>query len=57
MRGFKSFVSAKRFCRSYGELRHFLGLRTRHNQFVPASRRRLLHLRRATIALAILETA
>ncbi len=57
MRGFKSFVSAERFCRSYDELRAFLRLRTRHNQHVPASHRRLLHLRRATSALAILEAA
>ena len=57
MRGFKSFASAERFCRSYDELRNFLRLRTRHNQSVPANRRRLLHLRRATAALAILEAA
>src|SRR4051794_6641445 len=57
MRGFKSFASAERFCRSYDELRNLLRLRTRHNQYVPTSRRRLLHLRRATSALAILEAA
>jgi len=57
MRGFKSFASAERFCRSYDELRDFLRPRTRHNQPVPADRRRLLHLRRATAALAILEAA
>jgi transposase-like protein len=57
MRGFKSFASAQRFCRSHDELRDFLRPRTRHNQHVPASRRRLLHLRRATAALAILEAA
>jgi transposase-like protein len=57
MRGFKSFDAAKRFCRGYDELRHFLRSRTRHNQHVPARRRRLLHLRRATTALAILEAA
>ncbi len=55
--GFKSFASAERFCRSYDELRNFLRPRTRHNQHVPANRRRLLHLRRATTALAILEAA
>jgi transposase-like protein len=44
MRGFKSFTSAERFCRSYDELRNLLRPRTRHNQRVPASRRRLLHL-------------
>ncbi len=57
MRGFKSFVSAERFCRSHDELRDFLRLRARHNQHVPATRRRRLHLRRATAALAILEAA
>ena len=55
MRGFKNFASAERFCRSYDELRGFLRLRTRYNQSVPADRRRLLHLRRATAVLAILE--
>jgi transposase-like protein len=57
MRGFKSFVSAGRFCRSHDELRDFLRPRARHNQHVPASRRRLLHLRRAAAALAILVAA
>jgi putative transposase len=57
MRGFKSFASAERFCRSHDELRNFLRLRTRHDQHIPADRRRLLHLRRATAALAILEAA
>ena len=57
MRGFKSFTSAERFCRSYDELRDFLRLRTRHCQHVPANRRRHLHLRRATAVLAILEAA
>ncbi len=57
MRGFKSFALAERFHRSHGELRDFLRLRTHHNQHVPASRRRMLHLRRATAALAILEAA
>ena len=57
MRGFGSFRSAERFCRSHDELRDFLRLRTRHNQHVPADRRRQLHLRRAIAALAILEAA
>ena len=57
MRGFKSFASAERFCRSYDELRNFLRPSTRHNQYVSARRRRLLHLRRATSVLAILEAA
>ena len=57
MRGFKSFASAERFCRSHDELRDFLRPRTRHNQLVPADRRRLLHLRRAAAVLVILEAA
>jgi putative transposase len=57
MRGFKSFASAERFCRGYDELRNFLRSRSRHNQPVPARRRRLLQLRRATAVLAILEAA
>ena len=57
MRGFKSFASAERFCRSYDELRNHLRPRTRHNQYVSASRHRLLHLCRATAVLAILEAA
>jgi transposase-like protein len=57
MRGFKSFASAERFCRSYDELRNFLRPCTRHNQYASARRRRLLHLRRASSVLAILEAA
>src|SRR5690349_16032289 len=57
MRGFKCFDSAERFCRSYDELRNFFRPATRHNQPIPASRRRLLHLRRTSSALAILEAA
>ena len=57
MRGFKSFDSAQRTCRSFDELCNFLRLPTRHNQSVPANRRRLLHHRRATTALAVLEAA
>ena len=57
MRGFKSYASAERFCRSYDELRNFLRLQTCHNQHITANRRRLLHRRRATTALAILQVA
>ncbi|RKK01156.1 DDE domain-containing protein, partial [Pseudoroseomonas wenyumeiae] len=34
MRGFKSFASAERFCRSYDELRNHLRPCVRHNQHV-----------------------
>ncbi len=57
MRGFKCPRSAARFCRAYDELRDFLRPRSRHNQHVPADRRRLLLLRRTTTVLAILEAA
>jgi putative transposase len=57
MRGFKSFVAAKRFCRSYHELRDFLRPCIRHNQSAPANRWRLIHLRRMTAVLAILQAA
>ena len=57
MRGFKEFEAAARFCRGYDELRNHLRLSTHHCQQVPANRRRLLHLRRANAALAILQVA
>jgi len=57
MRGFKCPRSVARFCRAYDELRNFLRLRTRHNQHVPADRRRLQVLRRTTTVLGILEAA
>ena len=57
MRGFKAFGAAERFCRGYDELRAPLRPRTRHSQHVPANRRRLLHLRRATAVLTILQAA
>ncbi len=55
MRGFKSFVSAERFCRNHDELRGFL--RTRRSQHVSASRRRFLHRHRVTATLAFLGVA
>ena len=55
MRGFRSFTSAERFSRSHDKLRDLLRPCARHNQHVPAGRRRLLHLRRAASVLAILE--
>ena len=49
--------ATERFCRSYDELRNFLRPCTCHNQYVSASRRRLLHLRRASSMLSILGAA
>ena len=57
MRGFKCPRSAARFCRGHDELRNFLRPRSRHNQHLPAARRRLLFLRRTVTVLAILEAA
>ena len=57
MRGFKCPRSAGRFCRGHDALRHFLRPCSRHSQHVPAAHRRLLHLRRTTTVLAILEAA
>jgi len=57
MRGFKCPRSAARFCRGHDELRDFLRLRSRHNQHVPADRRRLLLLRKTVAVLAVLEAA
>jgi transposase-like protein len=57
MRGFMDFEAAARFCRGYDELRNHLRIRSRHGQHVPANRRRLLHLRRAKAALAVLQAA
>ncbi|WP_376766450.1 hypothetical protein [Muricoccus pecuniae] len=57
MRGLKEFDAAARFCRGYDELRNHLRPSTRHGQHVAFNRRRLLHLRRATAALTILQAA
>ena len=57
MRGFKCPRSAARFCRGHDERRNFLRLRYRHNQHVPADRRRLLLLRRTVTVLGILKAA
>src|ERR671921_1194304 len=57
MRGFKCPRSAARFCRGHDELRDFLRPRSRHNQHVPADRRRALLLRRTATVLAILAAA
>jgi putative transposase len=57
MRGFKRSQSAARFCRGHDELRNFLRPRSRHNQHVPAARRRLQFLRRTMTVLGVLEAA
>ena len=57
MRGFKCSRSAARFCRGHDELRDFLRPYSRHNQHVPADRRRLLLLRKTVAVLGIFEAA
>src|SRR6266436_3106897 len=57
MLGLKSTGSAWRYCRGHDELRNFLRCRSRMRQRVPAATRRWQHMRRAAIALGILETA
>src|SRR5882724_7329211 len=57
MRGFKEHEAADRLCREYDELRNFLRSRSRHNQYVPASRRRRHFLKRARIAMGIMQIA
>jgi putative transposase len=50
--GFKSFRSAKRFCRSFDELRNYFRPRRRPYQFVPTTQRRQPFKRK----LAVLQT-
>lgn len=57
MLGFKSTISATRFCRCHDELRNYLRSRSHMCQYVPASTRRFHHMRRTAIALGILEAA
>jgi putative transposase len=57
MRGFKEHDAADRFCREYDELRNFLRSRSRHNQYVPATRRRRHFLQHARIAIGIMQIA
>ena len=57
MRGFKEHEAADRFCREYDELRNFLRSRSRHNQYVPAARRRRHFLQHARIAMGIMQIA
>jgi transposase-like protein len=57
LRGFKAHDAADRFCRSHDELRNFLRGRSRHNQYVPAARRRRRFLRQAHIAIGVMQIA
>jgi transposase-like protein len=57
MLGFKSGLSAARFCRGYDELRTFLRPRSNRDQHVPANHRRLHILSRSLTVLSILQAA
>ena len=57
MLGLKSTGSARWYCRGHDEPRNFLRCRSRMRQPVPAATRRWQHMRRAAIALGIMETA
>jgi putative transposase len=57
MLGFKSDLSAGRFCRGYDELRTFLRPHSNRNQHVPANHRKLHILSRSLTVLSILQAA
>jgi len=57
MRNFKDHDAADRFCRVHDELRNFLRSRSRHNQYVSASRRRRHFLHHARIAMGLMQIA
>jgi transposase-like protein len=57
MRGFKSMASARRFCRTFDEVRNLLRVRSLQYHYVPADRRRLRYLRNTATILGILEAA
>jgi len=57
MRGLKEHNAADRFCREHDELRNFLRSRSRHNQYVSATRRRRRFLHHARIAIGLMEIA
>ena len=54
MGGFKSFMSAARFCRVYDEVRHFFRTRSRRNEAVALAWQRALHLGRVRVLRATL---
>ena len=57
MRGFKSDLSAERFCREHSELHDLLRCRRRLDQLIPAVTRRSRSTRANRIALVIMQTA
>jgi transposase-like protein len=57
MCGFKSFMSAERFCRVYDEVRHFLRARSRRNETISLAWQRTLHVGRMRVLVATLAAA
>ncbi len=57
MCGFKSFVSAERFCRVYDEVRAFFRARSQRNESVSLGLQRALHLGRVRVFMASLAVA
>lgn len=54
MCGFKSLVSAARFCRVYEEVRHFFRARSWRNEAVSLARQRALHVGRLRVLMSTL---
>jgi len=57
MCGFKSFMSAERFCRVHDEVRNFLRPRSRRNEVVSLAQRRQLSVCRMRALLTSLAAA
>jgi putative transposase len=57
MGGFQSVAAAHRFCRVHDEVRNFLRPRSRRNEVVSLSRRRLLYTARTRVLLSSLAAA
>ncbi len=57
MRGFGSFPSAARFCRSFDEVRQFFRFRTTMNQSVPLAQQRELFCQRLDVLKTLMPTA
>lgn len=57
MCGFKSFMSAERFCRIYEEVRHFLRACSRWNETISLAWQRTLHVDRMRVLMASLALA
>jgi putative transposase len=57
MCGFKSFMSAERFCRVYDEMHAFFRARSQRNESVSLGLQRVLHLGQIRVLMASLAVA